>query len=105
MIGKLKRLAAMSPHPAHKHATLILRGGAVVSFGYNHDNLHSELVALSRLWPNKRRGTSIINIRITRGGAYGLSFPCPSCLAELKENGVIKVSFTNKDGRWSTCRI
>lgn len=87
----LRRIASRSTHPMHKHATIVLKGGAVLATGYNHEGRHSEVVALSKLWPSKRRGTTIINLRIKPSGEIGNSSPCPECLAFLRKNGVRKI--------------
>lgn len=91
MKNQLIRLAKKSPHPLHKHATIVIRGGAVIAVGYNHDGIHSEIVALSKLWPSKRRGCSIINIRIRRSGTIGISDPCVDCSIYLFKYGIKKV--------------
>lgn len=105
MLALLRKIASRSPHPSHKHATLVMKGGALLAWGFNHDDLHSERVALSKLWPNKRAGTAVINIRVTRSGSIGISWPCGSCLQFLVGNGVQKVTFVNRKGEWETRRI
>jgi hypothetical protein len=90
MIEKAIRIALQSPHPSHRHATLVFRGGALLASGFNHHERCSEYVALSKLWPSKRRGTTVLNIRITRGGTMGLAKPCPDCWSYLLANGVKK---------------
>lgn len=98
MINLAKRVARRSPHPAHKHATLVFRGGALLASGFNHNERCSEYVALSKLWPSKRRGTTVLNIRLTRGGVMGLAKPCQDCWKYLAENGVQKaIWFDGKD--------
>lgn len=86
-----RKIAARSPHPLHRHATIVIRGGAVISTGYNHDGIHAEIVALNKLWPSKRRGVTIVNIRITRAGSIGNSAPCEACAERIKRDGVRKV--------------
>lgn len=66
----------------------------MVASGYNHDDIHSEVVALNQLWPSKRRGTTIVNLMIkTRSRNFGNSRPCESCIPFLVSNGVKKVVF------------
>lgn len=87
----LKKIASRSPHHAQRHASVVVKGGAVLAVGYNHSGRHSEVVALSKLWPSKRKGTTIINLRLKRSGLVGDSYPCTKCQAFLIKNGVIKV--------------
>ena len=94
MVNLLKKIAMKSDHKNYKHATIVLRGGAVVAFGANLGKRHSEVVALSKIWPNKRKGCRIVNIRIRRDGSFGMSKPCKNCSKFLKENGVISVTYT-----------
>lgn len=61
--------------------------------GYNRSFLHSEVHALNQLWPNKRSGTTLINLRITRGGHFGNARPCPTCWNHLILSGVNKVIY------------
>lgn len=93
MTKLLKKIAARSDHDQFKHATLVLKGGAVISFGTNLGKRHSEVVALSKIWPNKRKGCRIVNVRIRRDGSYGNSRPCNKCMKFLKENGIKTVSY------------
>lgn len=98
MMKLLERVAMKSPHPIHKHASLVVKGGAILAFGYNHDNRHSEVVALSKLWPSKRRGCTIINLRVKRNGEFGNSYPCARCQKFLLDNGVRKVILLTPTG-------
>src|SRR5574338_313039 len=88
-MSKLIRVASKSPHHKNKHSTLVFRGGSLISSGYNHGTIHSEVNAISKLWPSKRVGTSIVNVMIkTRSGNFGNSRPCNECMDFLKQNGV-----------------
>lgn len=90
----LKRVALRSDHDQFKHATIVLRGGAVVSYGTNLGKRHSEVVALNKIWPNKRVGCTVVNIRIIKDGSFGNSKPCERCEKYLKKNGIKKVSYS-----------
>lgn len=94
-----RKIALRSPHPLFRHATLVFRGGALVAVGYNHDGLHAETVALEKLWPSKRQGCSILNIRLAKDGErLAQSKPCPKCAEYLRANGIRKVFFTDAAG-------
>ncbi len=92
----LIKIANKSPHYKNKHSTLVFKGGSLISTGYNHDGIHSEVNALDDLWGSKRAGTTIVNIMIqTRSGNFGVSRPCIKCLEYLKRNKVRKVIWYN----------
>lgn len=90
--------AKKSPHPQHRHSTLIIKGGAIIASGYNHDEKHSETVALGKLWPGDAKGTTIINLRLKRDGSVANSKPCCKCLARLKAEKVGKILYTDEEG-------
>lgn len=78
MINQLIRAAKKSPK-RFKHASLVIKGGAILAIGYNHDKVHSEIAALEKLWPNKRKGVTVINIRINKHDKLVDSSPCERC--------------------------
>lgn len=92
------KLAARSTHPQYWHSALVLKGGAVISQGWNHDGRHAEVVALGKLWPSKRVGTTVISLRMGRDGRLGMAKPCPECSRALKEAGVTRVYYSDRKG-------
>ena len=93
-LRKLISVAHKSPHIKNKHSTLVFRGGSLISSGYNHGEIHSEVNALSKLWPSKRVNTTIVNIMIkTKSGNFGNSRPCEECLFFLRDQGVSKIVY------------
>jgi deoxycytidylate deaminase len=101
-LSLLAKLAKTSTLP-QKHATIVLRGGAVISFGHNGNYKHSEVVALSRV--KYKSCLTLLNIRVKRSGEIGLSRPCKSCMKYIKANGVVKVLYTDDTGRLQSERI
>lgn len=93
MIKTAFKFAQKSDHQQFKHAAIVLKGGAVLAFGFNHEKVHAEVNALKKLWPNKRKGTTVISLRFTKSG-FGNSRPCPHCSKFMKENGVKKFVYT-----------
>ena len=102
--NKLIKTALRSPERM-MHATILTRGGSIVAVGYNHDDIHSEVSAINKLWPNKRAGCKFINIRIRRDGSLGLSAPCTRCMRELREAGIRSGRYTDSEGNWARIRI
>lgn len=102
----MMRLArTKSGHKAHKHAAIVVRGGAIVAVGVNHDLIHAEVNALAKLWPSEREGTKVFSIRLRRSGTLGMAKPCPECEAYMREAGVKAVVFTNSNGEWETLKL
>ena len=93
----LRRLATQSPCDM-KHSSVVIRGGSLVGRGFNHDERHAEVAALTKLWPSEREGTTVINLRIRKDGTLALSKPCQDCCSFMRENGVRKVIYSTIGG-------
>jgi len=105
-VQKLVSLArSKARHKAHRHAVMLTRGGAIVSFGTNHDETHAEVAALNNLWPDQRPGTRAISIRLRRSGTLGMAKPCPECQEYMRANGVKSVMYTNAKGEWEQLKL
>lgn len=104
-VRKAVKLAERARHHSHKHAALVYKSGALISQGVNHDEVHAEVQALKKLWPNEREDTTVVTIRMTKGGRLGLAKPCPECEAYMKLAGVKKVIYSDADGQMVTMKI
>lgn len=99
MIAFAARLATKrSTHKCHRHAALVIRGGAIVATGFNHGETHAEVAALKKLWPSERRGTRVLSVRVRRSGSLGLARPCADCEQFMRENGVKAVEYSTSGG-------
>ena len=98
MIEYALKLAEKARHKCHKHAAIVMRGGAIISIGVNHDEIHAEVQALKALWPSERKDTRVFVVRLTRGGRLGLSKPCPACQAYMRAAGVKSVDYSTNVG-------
>ena len=104
-LRKAVKLAGKARHHSHKHAALVYKSGALVAQGVNHDEVHAEVQALKKLWPSERRDTTVVSIRMTRGGVLGMAKPCIACEAYMREAGVKKVIYSDNDGQMQTMRL
>lgn len=95
---KLHRLAARAQHRWAFHAVIVKKGGAVIASGYNHEFMHAETVALNKIWPSKRAGTTVWSVRINKSGSYANGKPCVNCEAYLRKNNVKDVYYTTPEG-------
>lgn len=96
------------------HGTVIVRGGAVLSWAINHPGkcgfseaysyhagftTHSELNAIKKV---RRKidltGAVCYNLRIDKHGRTRISKPCPSCERLLMNYGFKKVFYTEENG-------
>lgn len=71
---------------------------------YNGNEFHAEIGAMKKLWPNRIKGTTMINLRITKTG-LGMSKPCPACHKVMKAMGVKTVYYTNSKGMFIMERV
>lgn len=76
-----------------------------MAFGYNHDERHAEVVALSKLWPSKRKGTRVYSVRVGRNGNLTMARPCVACMKFLRANKVKEVVYTDLQGNLVTERL
>lgn len=90
----------------------------MISAGHNHEEIHSEIDAISNIKTTSRRGsiqemeeqiakmagTTLINVMLTRAGRFGISRPCDKCMSYLRTMKVHKVTFYNGVD-WVTERV
>lgn len=99
-------LAALSDMK-QRHGALIVKGGRVVSFGFNtfrnlphHDmpgfdyTYHAEDSALRQVGPADLNGAKIYVARLSRLGLPALSRPCDNCMAHILKVGIKEVIYT-----------
>jgi len=98
-LNKLKKIARRSDHRNYKHGAIVIRGGAIISSGYNHGLKHAEVHAVEKLWPGFATRSTVITIRLTRTG-FGISRPCDQCYRYMRGNGVRKVIYMDREGSW-----
>lgn len=92
-----RKLSQRSTHAFAFHAAILLRGGAIVATGYNHDEIHAEENALCDLWPSKCRGTVLWSIRFTKTGRLANGKPCLRCETLARERGVKLVYYSTRE--------
>jgi len=94
-LTKFAHIAQRSDHPNYKHCAIVMKGGNILSTGYNKGKKHAEIAALEKLWPDKRKGTTIISLRFTNHGLSN-SMPCKNCRKYLQDNKVTKVQYVER---------
>jgi len=99
------KLSKQSGHSWARHAVIVIRGGNIISTGYNHAAIHAEWNALNALWPSERKGTTVISLRFTKTGNLACARPCPKCLKFMLDNGVKCVKFSDSEGKMVKVRL
>lgn len=102
------RQAQMATHDKWKVGAVLVRGGSLISTGFNRYrnhpmyvgaggvSYHAEEVALMRAGDS--RGSTIYVARITKSGVIGMAKPCQSCHEMLLEYGVRAVVYSSPEG-------
>jgi deoxycytidylate deaminase len=106
-IRKLIKTARKSTHRSYHHGAIVIRGGAIISSGYNHGFIHAEVHAIKKLWPNTVKGCSVMVVRVTDKG-FGKSKPCAECYKYMRDVGIGKVTYTDIIGDreiWVTAKV
>ena len=100
--------ANLAPHDKWRIGAVLVRGGSLLSIGYNRYrndpslveipgvSYHAEAVAIKRA--GDPRGSTIFIARLTRSGQLGLARPCERCRHLLLENGIRNIVYTTIDG-------
>lgn len=103
--------AKKSLHKQHKLGAVIVKGGRILSTGFNSmrpsslintPTLHAEAAAVLKLLKYRRladlAGAEMYVTRFTRGGRIGLACPCDNCRSLLTSVGIKRVYYTTDDG-------
>ena len=103
--------ANKSKHNQHKVGAVVVKGGRVLSTGFNAmrpssllgtPTLHAEGAAILKLMKARRlhdlSGSDIYVTRFTRGGAVGCAKPCPACHALIESVGIRRIYYTDITG-------
>lgn len=96
----LRRISERSSHSRNMHAAIILKGGRVISTGYNHGQTHAEIAAIHRAtrpggYKNLLGSTIISFMCRRRTGSIGNSKPCSSCMDAIRSQGIRRVVYYN----------
>jgi deoxycytidylate deaminase len=114
-----KRAAMESTYGKLRHGAVIVKGGSIVSFGFNKDKhssfgqrfrpydlgratQHAEISAVLGLSRSATQGSDAYVVRINNNCQWRMSKPCPMCEEALKFVGVRRVFYT-VDGRHYDC--
>lgn len=110
--------AVKSQHRQHKVGAVIVRGGNIVSVGYNQmrpssflgtQTLHAEAAVILKLLKEGKlstlAGSEIYVTRFTKGGRVGLAKPCKDCELLIHSVGIRRIHYTNDSGETVTEKL
>ena len=105
-INKMIRVASMSTHSRYQHCSIIFAGSRLLTYGYNHGEVHAEIMAINRLEAlirnhmRRPRNLHMINFMIKRKtGKIGNSIPCDGCYLASMNAGIKTITFINSAGK------
>lgn len=110
--------AKKSPHHQHRLGAVIVKGGRVLSTGYNsirytkelkEPSLHAEGAAILKLLKEGRlhdlAGAELFVSRFTKGGSIGMARPCSNCHSLLASVGIKHVHYTTDLGTTMSYKV
>lgn len=97
-----------------RHGAVIARRGVLLSWGWNKNKthpaatvyyskcIHAELAAIIGINKVDLSGADIYVARKMRskGEPLGMSRPCKPCMKMIREAGIRRVYYTDRDGNW-----
>lgn len=102
-----ERQAMRSVFKQHRLGAVIVKGGRVLSTGFNsrrpsrllsRPTLHAEASAVLKLLKQRRlsdlSGADLYVTRFTAGGRVGMARPCPSCMDLIRAVGIRRVYYS-----------
>lgn len=105
------RQAKRSQHRQHRLGAVIVKGGNILSTGFNSirpskilgtKTLHAEADAVLQLLKQRRlhdlAGSEIYVTRFTKAGQVGMAKPCEACQRLITSVGIKRVHYTNDLG-------
>lgn len=89
MLKIAKALSDKSDHREYKHSAIVVKGGNILSVGFNKGKKHAEIHAL-RHGPYPK--ATLYSFRFTSSG-YGNSKPCKKCWEVLRFSAIRDVIY------------
>jgi deoxycytidylate deaminase len=104
-----QRVAEFSDHHQHKIGAAIVKGGKILSTGFNKlkthtlsphpfKSCHAEFMAIKYLDKEALEGTTIYVFRKNKKGEIVNSKPCPSCYKLITDSGIKQIYYTHETG-------
>ena len=112
-MGAAIHAASKSVEP-NRHGAVLARRGVLVARGWNKNKthpaavvyysncIHAELAAIIGVNKSDLPSMDIYVARIMRSKdePLGMSRPCQQCMVMIREAGLKRIYYTNRDGNW-----
>ena len=118
MIHVAYKNAIKSEFSRHRLGAVIVRGGRVISTGFNslrytkelkHHTLHAEEAAILNLLKSRRQhlliGSELYVCRVRPNGTTGLSRPCARCMELIHSVGISRVFYTTNENTVESLKL
>ena len=98
-----QQMCKSSTHTKANHGAVIVRGGRILSMGFNsveqraetnHEYMHAEMHAIISARCDNLKGSKIYVFREDKYGFINNSRPCDKCQKMLKEYGIKRAIYT-----------
>lgn len=116
------KMACQSTYDSYRHGAVLVKGGSVISVGFNKENtcsfgqrfrkfktgnatLHAELSAVLGLDRSATDKADIYVVRVGRLYDFKMSKPCPMCEEVLRFCGVSRVFYSVDCDHWELMKI
>jgi deoxycytidylate deaminase len=112
------KAAKRSPFVQHRLGAVVVKGGRILSTGYNEvrytselgkPTLHAEQAAILKLLKQRRLsdlvGADLYVTRFTPGGRVGLARPCADCQSLIASVGIRQTFYTTNGGGTGTLKL
>ena len=100
------KAAYKSNHKQHRIGCVLIKGGSIISRGWNSSHIHSEHAMLNRAWrQTDLAGGLVAIVRIRKDGTLGNSKPCKLCVDRLIQAGIKRVLFSNSRGELEEMKL
>ena len=117
-----KRAAMESTYGKLRHGAIVVKGGSVVSFGFNksnhcqfgqrfrnpnkgHATQHAEISAILGLPRSATEGADVYVVRINNDCNWRMSKPCHMCEEALKFVGIKRVFYTTSGSHYDCHKV
>lgn len=118
MFRHASKQASRATGVKHKLGAVIVKGGRVLSTGYNeirysrfigHTTVHAEESAIVKLLSRRAleqlQNSDIYVSRVCPSGLAGLAMPCTRCMDLIRSVGIKRVHYTTSEGTTKTIKL
>lgn len=81
-----------------RHGAVLVKGGKVLSKGYNRDNIHAECMAIKNGYKYWNKNVDLYIVRISDNNLL-MSKPCMKCVEKIRKTKINRIYYSNLDGK------